>query len=142
MATKTYYLTGKCKWAKLDVPDKEYGLYSIDLYPDEGSWKKFKESGCAVQERQDDDGENYIRLRRDPKKLFDGMPEKPEKFLYVTHEDGTSTYEPFEKLIGNDSVVNCKISVFDTRRGKGHRLEAVAVENLVPYGDDDHEYPF
>ena len=140
MASNYVYLTGKAMWAKLDKPDELYNKYCIDLYLDKGSMKKFKDSGIQV-EIKEKDGEEYVRLRRDPDKLFEGMPEKPKKLIWNAE---TEEYDLFPGLIGNGSIVNCKVSVYDTTKGKGHRLEAVAVEDLVEYneGGSEEELPF
>jgi hypothetical protein len=42
-------------------------------------------------------------------------------------------YVPFSDKIGNGSTVLVKVRVYDTPRGKGHELETVAVETLVPF---------
>ena len=133
------FLTGTCKWAKLDKPDEKYGNYTIDLYLDKGSMKQFKESGLGLKIRDNEEG-TFIKLRRDPERVLEGMPEKPRKLIYDAEK---GEYLPFEALIGNGSTVNCKVEVYDSQKGKGHRLEAVAVENLVPYGDEeDQDLPF
>ena len=35
--------------------------------------------------------------------------------------------------IGNGSEVTIKVAAYSSVKGKGHRLEAVKVENLIPY---------
>lgn len=134
---KYWFFTGKAKWAKLDKPDEKYGFYSINFYPDD--IPEFKKTGLGLKFHDDDMG-TYVRLRRDPDKLLEGMPEKPTKLIY---DPETKAYEPFDRLIGNGSLVEVKIQVYDSMKGKGHRLEAVAVHNLIPYGDDDQgDLPF
>lgn len=133
MASKYWFFMGKVKWAKLDKPDEKYGFYTINLYPDKATWLRIKEAGLRVETKTDDDGE-FIRLRRDPDKLLEGMDEKPKKLIF---EDGE--YKPFTKAIGNGSLVEAKVQVYDSARGKGHRLEAVAVHDLIPYEADEEQ---
>lgn len=138
MASKYYFFSGVAKWAKLDKPDQKYGFYGIDVYLDEGSMQKFDESGLNLKMKTDEGG-SYVTFRRDPEKLLDGMAEKPEKLIF---DKEVSKYVSFDKAIGNDSLVTVKVQVYDSQKGKGHRLEAVAVENLVPYENGDDDLPF
>lgn len=138
------FMTGKCKWAKLDKPDPKYGFYGIDFYLDKAGMKVFKESGLGLEIKKDEDGE-FVRFRRHPDKLFEGMDEKPKKLIFTGEHDaqGKSVYEPFADAVGNGSLVTVKVEVYDSKKGKGHRLEAVAVEDLVPYGgSEDADLPF
>lgn len=138
MASKYVFFLGKCQWAKLDKPDDKYGYYGIDLFLDEENKKKFKASGLTLKIHKDADGEEYVRFRREPDKLLEDMPEKPKKLIYT---DGK--YDDFDQLIGNGSLVEVKVQVYDSQKGKGHRLEAVAVHDLVPYGNaEDSDLPF
>lgn len=138
------FIPGTAKWAKLDRPDTKFGpQYTIDLYLDKEGLKAYKDSGLAVELRKDEEG-TYIRLRRDVSKLFDGMPEKPKKLIWSAEED---KYVDFDRLIGNGSKVIAKVQVYETKRGlTGHRLEAVAVDELVQYDapvdEDQDDLPF
>jgi hypothetical protein len=63
---EVYFISGKCKWAKLFKPDTKYdenGIYSIVLYPDADGWETFKRSGLNVRPKEDEDGK-FITLRR------------------------------------------------------------------------------
>lgn len=136
-----YFFTGKCKWAMLDKMDEEFRCYKIDLYLDKENLKKFYDSGCMVKIREDDEG-TYVTFRRSVDKLLEGMPQKPKKLI---NQDGE--YIPFDQLIGNGSLVTVKVDVYNLKKmkGTGHRLEAVAVEELVPYegsGQTQDDLPF
>lgn len=137
--TKYFFLTGTAKWCKLDQPDKKYGFYGLDLYLDASGKEKFLESGLKLDLRKDKEtGAEFIKLRRDPEKLRDNDEPKPKKLIF---EDGV--YQVFTGNIGNGSFVNCKVQVYDSKKGPGHRLDAVAVETLVPYEDgNDEDLPF
>lgn len=129
MAQKTIVLTGTVKWAKVHQPDTKFGKkYTLDLYLDAVSWDVFNKSGSRLTVRQDDDG-RFVKL--------------------VRNHDGTAKGEPvefgpppvFEKdgvtrtgvNIGNGSVITCKVEVYDSKYGKGTRLAAVRIDELVEY---------
>jgi hypothetical protein len=51
----------------------------------------------------------------------------------------------FTDAIGNGSTVTAKLSIYDSKFGKGTRLEAVRVDEHVPYEGnklDPELYPF
>lgn len=134
------FFTGPCKWAMLDKMDEEYRCYKIDLYLDKENLKKFYDSGLQLKIRSDDEGD-YVTFRRKVDSLLDGQPEKPKKLI---NQDGE--YIPFDGLIGNGSIVTVKVDVYKLKKikGVGHRLEAVAVESLVPYegSGEQSDLPF
>lgn len=137
--SKYIFLSGKAKWAKLDKPDAKYGYYGINLYMDEESEGVFKESGLTLRTKEDEEGK-FVTFRRDPEKLFEDMEEKPRKLIF---DPETKEYLPLQEAIGNGSLVTVKVEVYETKKyGMGHRLEAVAVDNLVPYNDDTEDMPF
>jgi hypothetical protein len=123
MATELYIFRGKAKWAQLTKPDKEYDNFKINVYLDEDSRKLFATSGLQLTPKTDEDGEfvvfrrpNYKQIKKELVNF--GPPE-------VVGADG--------QLIGNGSEVAIKVIVYDSKKGKGHRLESVKVLNLVPY---------
>lgn len=123
----TYFFSGTAKWTgkKLNKFDK----YTTDLYLDDASLSIFKTSGIRVSPKQDQDGETYYKLSR-PKDLTkkDGqvIDLGPPEFL---NADGSE----FTGLIGNGSKVTVKVAVYDTGAGKGHRVEAIRVDDLVVF---------
>lgn len=127
MATKYYYFTGKGKWIKAHKPDKEYKNFTMNLYLDEPSKKLFEESGMTLKPKSDEGGE-YITFRRPESKL---IKDEVVKFgpPAIYGPDG----KPFDGLVGNGSDVTIKVSVFDTRKGKGHRWEGLKINTLVEY---------
>jgi hypothetical protein len=127
MATAYYYLTGKAKWARLFTPDEKYKNYKVDLLLDAESKKKFIESGMTMVPKMAEEGE-YITFRRPEAKLIKNELVKFEA-PPVLDTDG----KPVDKLIGNGSDITIKVVVYDTVKGKGHRLEAVRVNELIEY---------
>jgi hypothetical protein len=140
MASKYVFLTGKAYWAKIKKPDLDYQKYSIDIYLDEPSMEKFDDSGIKVQKKINDLG-TYVRFSRKMSEVFKGEVKEMGPPSTLIFKDGE--YKPFDDYIGNGSFVTVKVQVYDTQKGKGHRLEAVAVENLVPYEQHaDEDMPF
>jgi hypothetical protein len=127
MASNYYFLTGKAKWAKLFKPDEKYKNWQIQVYLDDESMKTFAESGMTMQKKQDDDG-TFVTFRRPEAKV---IRDELVKFDPPTVLD--SDGNKLEQLVGNGSDVTVKVIVYDTMKGKGHRLEAVKVNKLVPY---------
>lgn len=129
MAQKTYILSGIVKWAKVYQPDTKFGKkYSIDLYLDPASWETFKKSGSRLTVRQDDEGP-FIKIYRN----HDGMSKgEPIEFgpPPVFEADGKTKTT---KLIGNGSKITVKVEVYDSKNGKGTRLAAIKIDELVEY---------
>lgn len=130
MATKFHYWSGTCKYAMLKSPDTKFdpdGAYKIKLYPTDESWKDIVDSGIQTRKSHDEDGD-FITIQRrvrqtiQNKSTIFGPPQ-------VLDTNGKSV----EEYVGNGSTVTCKVAVYDTRMGKGHRLEAVRVDHLIPY---------
>ena len=140
MTTKYIYLTGIIEWAKVREPDEKYNNYTIDLYLDDPSWAVFKASEIQVTPKEKD-GKKFVTFRRPHVKLIknDMVTFGPPEVLINTgkkDDSGTSIYEKYDGIIGNGSFVSIKVAVYDTQRGKGHRLETVAVETLVEYNPE------
>ena len=139
MAQETYYFSGKCEWAKVQEPDKKYNHYCIDVILDEESWDVYNRSGLKLKIRENEKGEKSVRFRRDVEKVFNGETVSLGKLKVINANE-----EKLEALVGNGSAVTVKVSTYDTKTmGKGHRLEAVRVNELVTYNRvDPQEVPF
>lgn len=124
MATKLFKFYGISEYAKVHAPDKEYGHYGLNLFFDKPSYDLYKKTGLRLKVK-DKDGQSFVGFRRHPDKVFEGQNPKPEVIDAVGR--------PIEDLIGNGSKVAVTVSVYDTKMGKGHRLETVQVLDLVPY---------
>ena len=129
--TKIVYLTGTCKWAKLKDPDMKFGgHWTIDLYLDEHGLANFKAAELELELRDSDEGQ-FIKLRR-PISRHDRRNNEIIKFDPPELIDADK--KPLDALVGNGSHVTCKVSVFNTVKGNGHRLEGVKVNKLEEYG--------
>lgn len=88
--------------------------------------------------KTDDDGK-YVTFSRPISKIIkdETKEQGPPWVLWEVEGEEVDFDDP--RRIGNGSVVTCKISVYDTRMGKGHTLEAVRVDDLVEYNPEDTE---
>lgn len=127
MASSYHYLSGTAKWAKLFKPDDKYKNWQIQVYLDDASMKVFDDSGMTMQKKTDEDG-IFVTFRRPEAKVI-----KDELVKFSPPEVIDGNGNKLEQLVGNGSEVTVKVIVYDTMKGKGHRLEAVKVNKLVPY---------
>ena len=145
---------GTVRWAKVYEPDEFDGArrFIINFYPDNGEeWEKLNKSGIMVEPKEDQEGNKYVRFRRDMKKTFDDevvffTPPEIKGAVNVHYEiDGKKVFQ-YKKadadklttvgeqtLIGNDSRVIATVTLYNTSRGKGHRLMSLNVLDLVEY---------
>lgn len=126
----TYFFSGTVKWTSKKLNDKfPPGKYTTDLYMDDDSLAVFKTSGIRVSPKTDPDGETFYKLSRAKeinKKDGTIVDLGPFKFL---NPDGTE----YTGLVGNGSKVTVKVEVYDTGAGKGHRVDAIRIDDLVTY---------
>lgn len=133
MATSTVYITGVGKWAHLyeSQMDTKFGeKFHVILYPDSASLIALKEAGSRVKPHEDEDG-IYFKFSRDNKKVFKDTEEilGPPDVIEVVDGERVA----FDKIIGNGSTLTLRLSIYDSKFGKGTRLEAVRVDKHVPY---------
>lgn len=127
---KTYYYSGKVKWAKVYKPDEKYGKYSLNFYPTTPEEvKEIKATGIKNGTKEDEDGVYYV-FRSDTAPV-------------VVDKDG----QAFNDLIGNGSTCKVKLAVeqFTSKKwGKVVRsaLAGVQVEDLVVYEKPDTDGTF
>lgn len=133
--THDFFIEGTAQWAKLFEHNKddnvdfhgEGGAYTVDVLIDKENMDKFTESGSRVKPKLGEDG---ISIRFKRKHNHPTIPELggPPKVVDAEGND----WDP-EVAIGNDSKVRVAFSVYETRMGKGTRLNAVRVLELVEY---------
>lgn len=147
MASKEYVFTGEIKWSDLFVPDNYEGIenYKISILVEDDEYYRFKEAGIRTRPRKDEETGKWIVTFKRPaegKKVTDrtgkevilggGAPR-------VVNKDGDGWNRDMP-LIGRGSTASAKVVVYDAgRMGKGHRLEAVKIDNLIPYDDTKRE---
>ena len=142
MASKTYFFTGKANWAKLTKADEKYGYWGLDLVLDKDEWAKFKESGLQLKVNKTKEDEEYVSFRRPVQKVIKDELVDFDPPILVDQDNNIMENRPD---VGNGSTVTCKVLVYDTTRGKGHRLEGVRIDNLVEFTPGDYkneEAPF
>jgi len=138
MSTELYEVTGIGNWAKLFERNKdnnedfhgEGGATTIDVLLDKEELDVVTKSGSRLKPKLTEDG-IVIKFKRKfnhpSVPALGGLPK-------VADEEGTAWDD--EVSIGNGSKVKVFFSVYDTKMGKGTRLEGVQVLDLVEYEDD------
>lgn len=161
MTTQTLKMRGKVYWAKVYAPDVAFGSsnYKIDFYPnDDEEMQKFKDAGIQKTVKENENGK-YFQLVRPDFKLLKGeiitftspvIEDKDGKTVvdHVNTDTGNRVYSFNAKekdkvirrgnpiLLGNGSEVEVRVAVYDTAKGKGHRLEAIKILDLIEYQTD------
>lgn len=131
MATKFYTWSGEIKWAKVTEANKdtkydEDGVYNVNFFP--ANFEAVKESGIQVEPKMDQEtGDLYFKLSRRHKQLI-----KKEVVEFGPPEVRYNK-EPYTGPIGNGSKAMVNVAIFDTKKGKGHRLERITITDLVEY---------
>lgn len=115
--------------------DEKYKRWKISLALDKDSQKVFDESECQLRAKRDDGKHWYTFSRNHERVVKDNVVhfDPPE----VVDFDGNPTTE----FIGNGSKVTIRVALFDTSKGKGHRLEKIRIDSLVPYTPDKNKIP-
>ena len=138
MAAVSHYASGIAEWAKVFPFNKDSYLdqtmFTIDLVVDEDNARKIKASGTKLKPFPKSEGRIAYKFRR--REIHPSIPEfggPPQVVIVKTDESGEEVVEPFNEAIGNGSKVTLKYTVYDSAKGKGTRLEAVRVDELVPF---------
>lgn len=144
MGTQIFKFKGIAMWAKVHNPDAKYERYCVDAFLTDKSWELFKKSRLQLERKEgkytdaagvEAVGE-YVRFGRPIQKLF-GKELVEFGPVVVKNAQG----QKIDDLVGNGSDCEFTVTVFDTRKGKGHRLDELKVLNLVEYnkviGEDD-----
>lgn len=137
MASKTIYLTGTAEWAKVYENNRDMnegfhgpdGAYTIDLIMDKENMDELAATGSRLSSKADEAGlrVKFKRKHTHPTiPAFGGAPQ-------VVKGDTRDDTETFTSIIGNGSTVEIAVTVYDTKMGKGTRLEGVRVIDLVEY---------
>jgi hypothetical protein len=137
MATKMW-IVGTANWAKVRKPDGKYKKWSICVHDiSKEDMAKLKEAKLMIKPRLDDDQKVYYQFGRSTEAIFKGetVALDPPEVTFADDIEGVDN----KTLIGNGSKVAVLISYYDTRMGRGHRLERVHVYDLVRYELDEGE---
>ena len=140
MTTQLIELEGIASWAKVFENNRdmnadfhgEGGAYTVDVQLEKEELDKLTKSGSRLKPKLGDDGVS-IRFKR--KHIHPGGIEElggPPKVVGPEKET-------INGIIGNGSRVKVYVSVYDTKLGKGTRLEGMQVVDLVEYESEGGE---
>lgn len=160
MPTKYYNIKGKAYWPELrdSQPDEYAGdkRWKITLVLDDVD--DFEKTGLQLKLRDMEDGQAIV-LRRGCRKLIGDnlinfcspviIDENNKWIRYHTikGEDGADKPvfswekgDPVPEMVGEDILINngsevsVRVAVYDTQKGKGHRMESVQILHMAaPY---------
>lgn len=148
-------LKGKVKWARVFEQNRDKtgpngvwkddgGRYTITVVLDEIEQQKLTDVKSQKKRKEDDDGDMVIRVDRkhnppvnkqtgETYDLYGGPPQ-------VRHADKTPWDIDEDGLIGNGSLCNVFVTVYEAGGLVGTRLEAVQVLDHVVYESERGEY--
>ena len=139
MATELVELEGIASWAKVFGFNKdnneefhgEGGAYTIDVLLEKDQLDKLTKSGSRLKPKIGDEGIS-IRFKRKHLNPVEPLWGGPPKVV-------TADKYPFpgETLIGNGSKVMIYVTIYDTKLGKGTRLEGIQVLDLVTFESEE-----
>lgn len=142
MATNTIELHGILEWAKLFESNRDNGEYdvetdgatTVDLIMDDETFKAMKDAGVRKQGKPDPEGRGIrVKFKRPWKDKFDReWAAGPPKVF----SPSGSEWSPDDGLIGNGSIGVVFLDVYDTKMGKGCRLNGVQVIDHVVFESD------
>ncbi len=131
MATETFYFTGEAIFPRLLKPDTTYnanGVYSIGVTLDAVSQAEYDKSGIRLKSKVWKDSKPFYTFKRADKGLM-----RDSLVTFGPPKVIDKDQKPLTKFVGNGSKVTIKVLVFDTKNGKGHRLDTVRVDELIEY---------
>lgn len=143
MASEMVNVTGTAMYPKVfennrDMHEGFYGdcggAYTIDVILDKEELDKLTKSGCRLKPRITDEGISIKFKRKHQHPAIEALGGPPK----VADSEGN----PWDSstFIGNGSKVEVWFEVYDTKMGKGTRLEGIKVLEHVPYEtDEDYE---
>lgn len=163
MASKWVRFNGKAKWARVYVPDNQFGVkWKITLVVTPETIKEMKAVGLNKQVTSDKDGDDVVTFHRDAVKKIKGddvffcppsIYDKDGKALveyYNKQENKRVTQFSKEEKplieqrgkqvqIGNGSDVELTVVIYDAGIRKGSRLESIKIIDLIEYVREESE---
>ena len=158
--TKWQVYTGEARFMKIYEPDffEGVGKYKAPIVVSKETLDKMKEAGIRRQPKDDPDGKGkLVTFTRDFTKEFEkgkitffcppSIYDRDGKALVEYYNRETNkrvtqfTEEEKDKierrgkevLIGNGSIVELRIAVYDAGKFRGSRLEAIRIIDLIEY---------
>ena len=132
MSSEMYSVVGEASWAQVFEfnMDREYEQTSITVTLDQEELNKFAKTGSRTTPKVTEEGVT-VKFRR----KFE-HPSIPALGGVPKVVDKDDNLWDTENLIGNGYKVEVYFLVYDTKFGKGMRLEGVRVLDLVEYEGD------
>lgn len=122
MATNVFYFSGEANYPNLVNPSPDYDKsklsWKLQLKLDEKSKNLFEKSELGLKVK-----DGAIQLRRPTKQVIKDKIVEWEPPRLINADNTVRTSE-----VPSGSKVTVKVTVYDSRNGKGHRLEAVRVD--------------
>ena len=151
MATKLYCVKGKLRWAKVFPFNKDMnedyhgpgGAYTVEVLLEPDQMKVFQDTGSRLRPKVTEDGLTVTFKRKHDNPIAPDLGGPPR----VVDAEGNdwSGGGDGPSLIGNDSEGEVWFDVYDTKLGKGTRLRAVKVLELVEFegtSSSENQLPF
>lgn len=149
MASKMHKFTGPIRWAQVFEDNRDMegfegaaadfgGQYSIQMKLDSDQWDKLKDTGSMKKGMQKDpDWVKFTRKHEGPFAAASGPPR------VVTKDNRRWDYVD-DGPIGNDSIAEVTVVIYDTKRRGivGTRLEKVKIlehNEYVPEGEEEED---
>lgn len=147
--SSTVFVSGKVYWAKIVgdkalVPtyERDGREWTVEFAPDDTSFLKEHRLLDRLKDREDaknPDKQPYLTLRK-PEFNKDGEKNEPFRIYdgQQKDEDGNSPLWD-DRLIGNGTEVDAKLSIVDWGKGKKKSiyLKALRITKLVPYTSNE-----
>jgi hypothetical protein len=136
MATKSkvqqHYLTGSCKWAKLNPPgDEEFEQYAIAFFPDEPSLKIMEGLNLKSAQRKDNKtGEIYYNVAR----KFKNAKGEDLGLVHLYPSDGPMFVDERPSIV-NGSKVTIKVISYPIPKSnyQALRLDSVRIDEMAEH---------
>jgi len=128
-------IQGKAMWCSVQAPNDKFPppVYCTDLIIDEANAETLRALGVKVK---DTDGVLSVKAKRKQFRKDGTLNTKPNCV--------DANKKPFEDLIGNGSLVNLQVNVFDWEfagnTGKSLDFVGIQVLELVPFAGNEDEF--
>lgn len=125
-----HYLTGVCRWAKLNPPgDEEYEQYAMAFYPDEKSLKAMEAMNLKATQRKDNKtGEIFYNVAR----KFRKATGESLGLVHIYPAQGDMYVDERPQIV-NGSKVTIKVITFQIPKSNQFalRLDSVRIDEMA-----------
>lgn len=132
---KKMVIQGKAMWCSVQSPNDKFPppVYCVDLYIDDTNAEMLRSQGIKVKEKE---GKLYVKAKRNQFRKDGTLNTKPNCV--------DSNKNPFEDLVGNGSLVNLQVNIFDWefagKTGKSLDFVGLQVLELVTFSGTEDEF--